>query len=236
MARPTVTGIYTSWAFIKGLVDSNDLMVHYTEDDKKYNIQVYNGSTLYKTQIIKEGIVIGGDGWNETQNAADRTDFLTNYAPDANGLERSAIRIESDTELNVNVQSQVLANTLRYDKFTTNQSISTSSETTVYTYSGSGAFYGAYLELTDGEMELTITIDGTVIMDSMPLADLPTGGPGSSGGTLGASAFIKKQTDTQINVEPPMAIKYASSLKVELKSAKSGKKLSFGYLVLTKET
>jgi len=236
MPRPTVQGIYVSWSFMKSLIDANNLVVHYTENAKKYFIQIYNGSTLYKTTLVKDGVAVGGSDWDETQNTADRTDFLTNYAPYANALEKTPIRIELDEEINVNVKSQALANTLRYNKFTTNQSISTSSLTTIYSYSGSGTWYGTYFELTDGEMELTITIDDVVIMDSMPLADLPEGGPGNSGGSLGASAFIKKQTDTKINIEPPMAIKYESSVKFELKASKNNKKMAFGYAVLTKES
>lgn len=236
MARPTVQGIYVSWTFMKNLIDSNDLMVHYTETSKKYYIQVYNGSTLYKTTLIKDGVVVGGSDWDEQQNTSDRTDFENNYKSNANGLEKTPIRIEADTEINANIQSQTLANTLRYDKFISNQSISTSSLTEVYSYTGSGSFYGAYIELTYGEMELTITIDGVKIMDTMTLADLPSGGPGESGGSLGSSCFIKKQTDTQINIEPPMAIKFESSVKIELKSIKNNKKLSFGYIVLTKES
>ena len=121
MARPTVQGIYVSWQFMKSLIDTNNLMVHYTETSKKYYIQVYNGSTLYKTTIIKDGITVGGSDWDEQQNTSDRTDFLANYAPNANGLEKTAIRIESDQELNVNIQSQVLTNKLRYSLMTTNQ-------------------------------------------------------------------------------------------------------------------
>lgn len=239
MSRPTVTGIYVPWIFIKTLVNANNLIVHYTEDDKKYHIQIYNGSTLYKTTIIKDGVDVGGSEWDPVQNALDRTDFLDNYKPDANGLEKTAIRIENDQELNVNVQSATVSKKLRYAQMTANQSLTKDVYTTVYEYTGSGNFFGCYFSAADSDMEVKITVDGEVIVSDLNISNLPIAGSGNSGNGVAGSIFIWRAEGDEINFQPPNAIAYTASVKVELKAhhnSSSKRKMTFGYTVLTKET
>lgn len=230
MANSTIPGSHVTWTFIKSLVDSYGLNLQFTENSKRYDIRVTNGYHMYKTSIFKSGITVAGSDWNQTQNDADRVDFETNYKDDANGLEKTAIRIESEEELNVNVQQEAGSNKkLRYDTVS-NISISTSSFTTIYSYSGSGHVYGAYFNYTNKEMYITVTIDGEDVVDELFISDLPKG----QGANENFTPFISRISDTELAIQLPEKLKYDSSVVIKTKAEKNNKKLAFGYVVLSK--
>jgi hypothetical protein len=234
--QPSVSGVFTTWEILKALIDNNGVMCHYVEDTKKYNIWVFNGPSLVRTSLYKAGVSVAGI--NQTQNDLDLVDFETYYKANANGLERQAIRIESDEQINVNVQSQTLTNKLRYAQMTANQALTKDAYTTIYTYSGSGQFYGFYGNILDSSTEIKVTIDGEDIITDFSIDDIPVGGPGNSGSGGFGTPFLKRSATDQVAVEPPMAVKYNSSITIQLKAhatSSNQRKLVSGYAVLTKE-
>lgn len=76
------------WDDLKGVVDSKQLNIQYTEDSLRYDIFAVDGTVKYRTVIWKAGSepvdsVLGSV--NLEQIANDRSDFETNYKSDANG-------------------------------------------------------------------------------------------------------------------------------------------------------
>lgn len=226
------------WTFIKSLVDANNMKLHYIENDVEYLVFTINGQIVYETALFKAGTdVVVAD---VTQNAADLTDFENNYKADANAYERLSItaNFEDDINLDVNVKSQVLSKDIRYDQMTANQALTLDTYVTIYEYAGTGQFYGFYSGLADSDVDLRVTIDGTEIIDDFLLSNLPIAGPGGSGGGPFSSIFLQRSEGSEFNMQPPMAIKYGSSIKIELNahaSSESQRKMVFGYVVLTKE-
>jgi hypothetical protein len=233
--RSTVQAVYKDWAFIKALVDAG-LMLQYTEDPKKYVVWVENNATRFKTELMKAGVSVGGDQWNQTQNDADRADFLNNYAADANGL---ASPFLPNQAIEVTVQSQSLSNKLRYAPMTANQSLTKDAYTTVYEYTGSGQFFGLFFVIGDSTSEVQITVDGEKIIQDFPAEDISIGGPGNSGAGAFGSIFLQRSESDEIALQLPIGMKFESSIKLELKAhsnSGSQRKMVSGYAVLTKET
>jgi hypothetical protein len=235
--QPTLSGIFIDWTTLKAIINANSLMIQYAEDSKKYNIWTFNGPSLLRTTIYKAGISVGG--LDQQQNDTDRSDFETNYKADANGLDRTAIRIEDDVDVDVNVDAvnsgNILNNKFCYCTFTENQSISNSSFTTIYTYSGTGIIYGAFLELNWEDMDIELIVDGEKVMDGMKTVNLPVCGSGNSGyGPL--APFCGRLSSKDIVIQPPAGIRYTSSVTIKLKSSSNGKKLISGYIALSKES
>jgi len=235
--QPTVSGVFVEWTVLKTIVLANSLGMQYSVDSKKYNIWAFNGPSLIRTSIYLDGIAVGG--MDQNQNDTDRTDFETNFKADCNGLDRMAIRIEDDVDIDVNVDAVNSGNLLnkmfRYAAVTANQSISNSSFTTVYTYSGTGVVYGIFLELNWDDMDIELIIDGEKVIDGLSLVDIPICGSGNSGhGPL--APFIGRLSSKELAIQPPEGIKYATSVVVKLQASNNGKKLVSGYAALTKET
>jgi hypothetical protein len=190
-----------------------------------------------RTTIYKAGVSVGG--LNQSQNDTDRSNFETNYKPNANGLDRTAIRIEDDVDVDVNIDAVstggLLSKKFRYDSLTGNQSIANGSYTTVYTYSGTGAVYGVFLENNTDDLEIEFIIDGDKVIDGIGLVDIPVCGSGNSGhGPL--PSFIGRVSTKELVIQPPSGIKYSTSVTIKLKASAGGKKLVSGYVSLTKET
>ena len=97
----TVAGTSVTWAFVKTLIDNLGVTLHYTEDDDRYDLRALNGPLVYKCAIYKLGYEPAGV--DPTQNTADRTEFLANYAPTANGLEKQAVNISNTLENPVSI-------------------------------------------------------------------------------------------------------------------------------------
>jgi len=229
--------IYTTWLFIKSLVDSKGTNIHFIETDAYFDVRTQNGQMVYETRLYKLGYE--PEGLDVGQNTSDLTEFEANYKPDGNPLEKPVVKAEIDSNVKVDVTSfNVVSNKLRYAQMVANQSLTKDTYTTIYEYNGSGNFFGCYLNVADSDMEIKITVDGEDIVTDFTISDIPIAGPGSSGNGISGSIFIWRAEGDEINFQPPSAIVYATSIKVELKAhhnSSSKRKMTFGYVVLTKE-
>lgn len=226
--------IETNWTFIKNLVDNAGTKLHYTENDSEYRIFTFNGQILYETYLFKDsGSIILEDA---TQNDSDLNDFETNYKAGANTLDKVKVQAEFESNQEIYISGQAISNTLRVAQMTTNQDIANGSYTTVYSYSGSGSFFGLFIETSDSDMFLELSIDGVKIIDGLNIGGIPVVGPGNSGNGPELSTGFWRSATTQVNYKPPLGVKYSSSITIKLKATTPGKKLSNGYISLSKVT
>lgn len=225
----TITGLYTTWSYIKSLVNSYNLMLHYLEDSKKYVVYVTNGSKIYKTDLYKSGVDVGGDGFDQAQNDSDRNDFLSNYQPNANGQEQVRVKAEFETNQQVNVENKGLTKKLRYEMLTASQNLSTNSFTSLYNYSGSGKFFGFELQFNHHEIEIKLIIDGEEVIGGVNIDDI-------SKNVVMQPMLLIRSENKELKISIPEGIKYDSSIEIQAQSINNNKKLSLGYVILTKES
>lgn len=238
MASGTLISTNASWSFIKALVDGGTKL-HYTEDGQKYELRTVNGPLVYETELYKPNHSV--QNVQEPQNTNDLNEFENNYKAAANAIEKTLVEasFESDTELSVNVQSATVSKKLRYAQMAQNQSLTQDVYTTIYEYTGTGNFFGCHFNVADSDTEVKITVDGEVLISDFNISNIPIAGPGSSGNGTSGSIFIWRAEGDEVNFQPPSAIVYETSVKVELKAhhvSAPQRKMTFGYTVLTKET
>lgn len=223
--------ISSNWTFIKALVDAGTKL-HYTEDAVQYRLMTFNGQILYETHLFKDSSsVILEDA---TQNDLDLTDFEDNYKPTANPIEKVSVEatLVSGSEINIKGGSPCTSTKLRYDQMTRNQTVANGSYTEVYNYSGTGKVSAIYLKFSFKTMQIKVTVDGEDIFADLDIEDLPKG----NGANENTTPFIWRSALNEVVVQFPHSISYDTSVSIYAKGSMNDKKLSWGYVVLTKET
>lgn len=190
-----------SYTALKQFALDKNLTINQQKTASGYHLWVKYGRVIYVTDIISDII--------------NETDFEENYK------DNIPVTPVPDTGFVSNAK-------LRYEQITENQTIANGSYTIVYTYTGSGVIYGAYLQFNNKEMEIKITIDSEDIMVDFAVENLPK--------EEGITPFIWRPDDKEVSIKFPNPIQYLTEVKISLKSSKNNKKLDSGYIVLSKVT
>lgn len=152
-----------------------------------------------------------------TKNSADYLDYESNF--------KDSVAITPTA-----TSGTISTPKLRFDNLTQNQSLSNGSYTTIYSCStGTGLLYGAFLKFTEKNVDVRVTADGEQILE-LKLEELPKSDEGSG------PTWVKRLGDKELELVLPSPLRYLSSILIEAQAHKSGKKLSYGYTVLTQES
>ncbi len=125
---------------------------------------------------------------------------------------------------------------LRYDFDDTGVTISTTF-VTLFTYSGSGKFFGIVLDFNSDQVEVKCTIDSEVIFNltAAQLKDIQI--PAAAGQSQGIGGLEWENAGSRLRFTPPCAIKFGTDVKFEGKrTGASDKTLDRVMATLTKET
>jgi hypothetical protein len=122
------------------------------------------------------------------------------------------------------------SNKIKFDLMASNQSISTASYTTIYSYDGSGLLYSFECESSTADNYLELVLDSNVVITSnLNLIQIPYGNTGTS--------FIWHSINGKyLYCKLPYSIPFSSKIEIKLKAMNSNEKLKNGFVVLTKET
>lgn len=210
-----------TWTQFKSLIDNQQIQWQFLSSEDTYELTGYQGPESYLCRIPRNiGVT------------TELTEFENSYKDNVTEKLTNPSNIESD--VSVNIQSSTISKKLRYDQMTQNQSLTQDVYTEVYSYSGTGSFFGCYLSVAKDDVEIKVTIDNEVIVSDLNVSNLPISGNGGV-----SSVYIWRASASDINFSPPDAMEFSSSVKIELKAHHSSavqRKMTFGYVVLTKES
>lgn len=124
--------------------------------------------------------------------------------------------------------------TIVYDKYTENQTIANGSWTTVYNLSSSGKLYYTILVFDTSNIDIRVTIDGTIIMNDFNLNELGTDYRLEADNTAPMLPPWIYTWDTNRAVAlqfGQLGSKFDSSLKIEARAYLNNKELTRGLVV-----
>lgn len=174
-------------------------------------------------------IVQGDDGAGEGINISKVTD---------GSIERLAVDAKfSGTTPGATSPCPTVTNKLRHEFSKVSQGLNTS-YTTVYTYSGSGAFMGFVLDFDDDDVVVKFSVDSETIfeLEAEDIDDIQQDFGSDFGINGNAGGPLWDDDDDKMIYKPPCAISYSSEVKIEVKTTSGTSDLDKYLVTLTKES
>jgi len=138
-------------------------------------------------------------------------------------------RVKVDAKVTVD-QTTISGTKVNIEQLTKNQSLSTSSYTTIYTYSGTGSSCGFFLRFNNSDISIKWTIDGHDLIDEYAIADMPE----SENAPIIFRQGNGSNTCVYVQLESPVA--YGTSISILAKANHNNRKLVNGHITLCKES
>lgn len=239
------------WQIIKNMLNEKaHLELQWIDMTSHYIVAVYDGPFKALTKIKKT-----------SPANADQTDFETNYKSGKNQRIATAVikdettgdkagvtstnRLKVDALVNQQADGApgcaVISKKLRIERDGSDITLNTSTYTSIYSYSGSGKFFGAALDFNSNKIQIKLTIDASDVifdLDFQTIEDMGRfGGGDDKGSSRDLCKFFRIGASDRIEFCPPCALEYTSEVKIEAKATSgSSRKLTDKFVFLTKET
>lgn len=227
------------WSEIKQFVDNRSVPLQFIELDEIYRLAAADGPFIVSASIKKT-----------SPANSDQTDFETNYKSSANGkVDKSEYdsltgRLKTDGIFTASPSSNaavpVISKKFRVDDSDEQISLDNNSFTTIYSYSGSGKFYGAAFNFDSNYIKWKLTIDGEKIFD-LSIKDIENmarfGGSSNKSGGRKLCNFFEIGTSDRVEFSPPYPFNYDTEVKFEAYGINSSNRdMDESFVFLTKET
>jgi hypothetical protein len=132
--------------------------------------------------------------------------------------------------------SLTISKKLRLDRNFTQQTVN-NTYSTIYSYSGSGLFFGFHVDTDNANLEVRLTLDFDVIFEDLSVSDLNLLDWNMGFGAFQDGQFFNSGTGGDFDFSPRYPIPYTSNITIEAKRRTSGTaKVRAVGVILTKET
>ncbi len=253
---------WTQWKTIK---TAKSLIHQYDDDGVVYTIWGYDGPEVHICTIFKNEVPynIINEGYSQSQNNSDKTDFETNYLSSANAtlgaqfikgstdgtkIGNTGDKLKVETSVPTGATSIPSISKLAYDDMNaTNGGVARGTSinttyTTIYSRSGAGYIFGFTVSFEGNiigadEFILKFTVDSLVVAE-ISTADIGTNAIYAAGSDLDALMWGFQVASNNIVFKTPGSggLRYNSTVQIQIKKASgSNKQFRAGIIALTKE-
>lgn len=253
---------WTQWKTVK---TAKNLIHQYDDDGTVYTIWGYDGPEAHVCTIFKNEVPynIINEGYSQSQNNSDKSDFETNYLPSANAslaaqyvkggtdgtkIGNSGDKLKVESSVSTSVSTVQSISKLSYDDMNASNggvargtAINTT-YTTIYSKNSSGFIFGFTVSFEGNiigadEFILKFTVDSLVVAE-ISTVDIGTNAIYAAGSELDALMWGFQVANNNITFKTPGngGLRYNSTVQIQIKKASgSNKQFRAGVIALTKE-